>query len=277
MWAGSIVATLCEMTSSGPEQPSLKSHSRPRVVALAFAGACLAVALLASGSSAGLSGASTPLKLKVKSKRLAVDPRTGQVEYRLRATNRGTQASGVVRLCAGKWPRRRLRLRGERCEAAASIDPGQSAVRVFRFRVRARARGKLSKIRLRARGPNFEAVGKTVRLRVRRRAGASKIVIARKPGVFLPEDVTVRRGERLIWESRAVHASHTVTFCSAPSPKCDPRFVTAGSPFGWGEFNEGLAAGGRIARTAMRRGKFHYYCRPHGSAGSSMHGSVTVK
>ena len=274
MWAGPVVATLCEMTSSGSEQPSLKSHPRRRAVALALAVACLAPALLASGSSAELSGASTPVKIGVKAnpKRLAVDPRTGQVEYRFRATNTDTEASGTVRLCARKWPHGRLRLRGERCEAFASLDPGESAVRVFKFKIRARARGKLSKVRLRARGSNAAAAVRTVWLRVRRRAGPSKTVKAPRHR-FRPRDVTVRRGERLVWRNGAV--THTVTFCSALFQiRCDPEAGYRGSPFGWGEFNELFGRrDGSIARTAMRRGTFQYYCAFH----AGMKGTITVR
>jgi len=262
------------MTSSGSEQLSLvKSHSRRRVAALALAAACLAPALLASGSSAELSGASTPVKIGVKAnpKRLAVDPRTGQVEYRFRATNTATEASGTLRLCARKWPHGRLRLRGERCEAFASLDPGQSAVRVFKFKIRARARGKLSKVRLRARGSNVAAAVRTVRLRVKRRAGPSKAVKAPRYR-FRPRDVTVRRGERLVWNAEAV--THTVTFCSPLfQTRCDPEAGYRGSPFGWGEFNELIARRERIARTAMRRGTFQYYCVFH----AGMKGTITVR
>jgi hypothetical protein len=99
---------------------------------------------------------------------ILVDPRT-KVRYRLRATNRDTGPSGAVRLCAREWPHGRLRLLGKRCEVFANVDPGASAERLFRFRVLDPARGKLSQIRLRARGPNLQAAARTVSVRVRRR------------------------------------------------------------------------------------------------------------
>jgi plastocyanin len=149
---------------------------------------------------------------------------------------------------------------GERCEAVANIDPGASAAHVFTFSVLDRALGSASEIRFRARGPDVEAAATTVSLRVRRRAGPTETVIVRKYE-FRPRVVTMRRGDRLIWKGET--GSHTVTFQGG-----------TGSPFGWERFSEGIGPGGRLLRTARRRGTFEYVCFPHRG---SMRGKVIVR
>jgi plastocyanin len=204
-------------------------------------------------------GSRVRLELKAAPKSIAVDPRTKQMNYRLLATKRGRGSSGVVRLCARKWPHGRLRLLGERCETVANVDPGASAEHEFSFRVLDRARGKLSKIRFRARGHDVEPAATTVSLRVRRQARRSTTVIVRKYE-FRPRTITVGRGDRVVW--RGETGTHSVTFER-----------DTGSPFGWERFDEWVSPGTRLLRTTRRRGTFRYYCRPHGS----MRGTVIVQ
>jgi len=104
--------------------------------------------------------------VRAQPRRRTVGPGTTQVHYRFRATNMDTEPSGVVRLCA-KAPSRRVKVLGKRCRVFEDIEPGAGVRRVVRVRPLGRARGKLTRIRLRARGPNVEA-GTTVRLKVRR-------------------------------------------------------------------------------------------------------------
>jgi hypothetical protein len=130
------------------------------------AASLLGLAAFAAGSSAD------PLRLldvRATPNRLTLDPNEDRASYRLRATNADTLPSGVVRLCARKWPHGRLRLVGERCESVANLDPGNRAERTIKFRVLDRARGKLSEIRLRVRGPEVQPAATTVLLKVRRR------------------------------------------------------------------------------------------------------------
>jgi plastocyanin len=242
-----------------------QAHRRPRALAVVLTGGCAALTLTAASSSADPSGVSTQaagsqarLVVKAAPKRIAVDPRTRQMNYRLRATNLGRGPSGAVRLCARKWPHGRVRLLGERCEAVANLPPGDSTKEEFSFRVLERARGKLSKIRFRVRGPEVDPEASSVTLKVRRKARPSKTVIVRSYE-FLPKVVTVDRGDRLIWKGES--GSHTVTFSGR-------------SPFGWEQFDEWVSTGDRLLRTARRRGTFRYYCRPHRG---SMRGEVIVR
>jgi hypothetical protein len=99
-------------------------------------------------------------------RRRTVGPRKQRVTYVLRATNRDTEPSGLVRLCAST-PEGRVKVLGERCRAFAEIAPGASAERLIRLKILDRARGGLTKIELLARGPNVEA-RTTARLKVRR-------------------------------------------------------------------------------------------------------------
>jgi plastocyanin len=254
------------MSFDGSHQRLPGAHWRAQALALALTGGCAALALIPFNSSAEPSGVSTQaagsqarLVVKAAPKRIAVDPRTKQMNYRLRATNLGGSPSGVVRLCARKWPHGRLRLLGERCEAVANLPPGDSTKQEFSFRVLDRARGKLSKIRFRVRGHDVEAAATTATLKVRRKARPSKTVIVRNYE-FLPKVVTVERGDRLIWKAES--GSHTVTFPDR-------------SPFGWEEFDEWISTGERLLRTARRRGTFRYYCHPHRFDG--MRGELIVR
>jgi plastocyanin len=203
-------------------------------------------------------GSRVRLELKAAPKSIAVDPRTKQMNYRLLATKRGRGSSGVVRLCARKWPHGRLRLLGQRCETVANVDPGDSAQHEFNFRVLGQARGKLSTIRFRARGHDVEPAATTAWLRVRQRASPAKTVAVSKYE-YTPKVVTMRRGDRVIWNGE--RGSHTVTFSGYRSP------------FGWERFNERVHEGDRLLRTARRRGEFRYYCFYHGS----MRGKVIVR
>jgi plastocyanin len=200
----------------------------------------------------------TRLKVEARPERIAVDPRTKQMNYLVRATNTSRRPSGVVRLCARRWPHRHVKLLGERCEAVANVRSGASAEQEFSFRVLDRARGKLSKIRFRARGPHVEPAATTVSLRVRRWASPAKTVAVSKYE-YSPRAVTVRRGDRVVWKGE--RGSHTVTFSGYMSP------------FGWERFNERVLEGDRLLRTARRRGSFRYYCLYHGS----MRGKVIVR
>jgi plastocyanin len=253
-----------------------QAHRGPRALALALTGCYAALALIASNSSAepsagratasndasgraAVAGSRARLVVEAAPKSIAVDPRTRQMNYRLLATKRGRGSSGVVRLCARKWPHGRLRLLGQRCETVANVDPGDSAEHEFGFRVLDRARGKLSQIRFRARGHDVEPAATTASLRVRQRARPSKTVIVRKYE-FLPRTITVGRGDRVIWKGET--GSHSVTFER-----------DTGSPFGWERFDEWVSPGTRLLRTTRRRGTFRYYCRPHGS----MRGKLIVR
>jgi hypothetical protein len=137
-----------------------------RLLITGVAAGCLALAAIATGSSAD------PLRVLdvwANPNRLTLDPKEKRASYRLYAANVDTVPSGTVRLCARKWPHGRLRLVGERCEAFASIEPGDRTDRAIRFRVLDRARGKLSEVRLRVRGPEVQPAATTVLLKVRRR------------------------------------------------------------------------------------------------------------
>jgi hypothetical protein len=145
---------------------ALSGAAVSRLLVTGVAASLLALAAFASGSSAD------PLRLlevRAAPNRLTLDPKEKQAYYELRAINRDTAPSGVVRLCVRKWPHGRLRLLGERCEAVANLDPGEKTERLIKFRVRDRARGKLSEIRLRIRGPEVQPAAETVLLKVRRR------------------------------------------------------------------------------------------------------------
>jgi plastocyanin len=249
-----------------------QAHRRPRALALALTGGCAALALIASNSSAEPNagratasndasgrvhavGSRARLVVEAAPKSIAVDPRTRQMNYRLLATKRGRGSSGVVRLCARKWPHGRLRLLGQRCETVANVDPGDSAEHEFGFRVLDRARGKLSKIRFRARGHDVEPASTNVWLRVRQRPRPSKTVAVHN-FEYRPTVVKMRRGDRVVWKGKS--GSHTVTFSSS------------GSPFGWERFSETVSSGERLLRTARRRGTFRYYCIFHYGMGGSV-------
>ena len=63
------------------------------------------------------------IEVKAKPKRLAVDPRMGQVDYRLGATNADTEPSGTVRLSS--MPRR--------CPDRSADGLGQAVARSSAF------------------------------------------------------------------------------------------------------------------------------------------------
>jgi hypothetical protein len=137
-----------------------------RLLVTGVAASLLAIAAIATGSSAD---PLRVLEVRATPHRLTLDPNEKRASYRLYATNADTVPSGTVRLCARKWPHGRLRLVGERCEAFASLEPGDRTDRAIRFRVLDRARGKLSEVRLRVRGPEVQPAATTVLLKVRRR------------------------------------------------------------------------------------------------------------
>ena len=167
-----------------PWKGTLSGAEVRRVLVAGVAATSLALTVFVSTGGAEPSRSSSPVnisgahaagslhvvRVEARPKRETLDPGDKRVSYRLYTTNMDKEPSGVVRLCARKWPHGRLRLLGERCEAFASVDPGESALRLFKFRVLDRARGKLSEIRLRARGPEVQPAATTVLLKVRRRA-----------------------------------------------------------------------------------------------------------
>jgi len=95
-----------------------------------------------------------------------IRPNRRHARYRFIARNVGDGPSGTVRLCA-RGPARRVRTRGNRCvvrQIPASAARGHSVV----VRIRPAARGKLTRIRLIARGPDIQNRQTAVRLRVGR-------------------------------------------------------------------------------------------------------------
>ena len=106
------------------------------------------------------------LILVAEPKRRRVGPKKKQTTFRVRATNRGNSPTGTVNLIA-RAPKKRLRVRGPKSYKIASLAPGASSRRTFKFRIRKPARGKLTKIKFIARGPGFENRRTVVRLQVR--------------------------------------------------------------------------------------------------------------
>jgi len=95
-----------------------------------------------------------------------VGTRKKRVAYRMTATNVGDAPSGPVRLCATA-PRKRATVLGKAC-VTRQIPPGASRQRKVALKVKPKASGKVTKIELRARGPEVPNREATVRLKVRR-------------------------------------------------------------------------------------------------------------
>lgn len=112
-------------------------------------------------------GIATPkLKVRANPRKLRIAPKRKRVRLALRVANDGDMPSGRVRLCA-KAPRKRMRIAGKRCVAREIADAAAVRHR-FTLRPRPAARGKLTRVKLIARGPRAGKQHAIVRLRVRR-------------------------------------------------------------------------------------------------------------
>lgn len=96
-----------------------------------------------------------------------VGPARKRVSFRARVTNRGDAPSGAVRLCAAAPPKR-VRILGSRCVSRADVPIGATRRRAVRLRIKPAARGRLTRIRLIARGPSVRNRRAVTALRVRR-------------------------------------------------------------------------------------------------------------
>ncbi len=94
-----------------------------------------------------------------------VGPTRRQVRYAFRARNVGDAPTGEIKLCVG-GPQRRVAIGSKRC-AARQVPPGQTRRRLVVVRIKRAARGKVTRIRLIARGLNVATQQTGVRLRVR--------------------------------------------------------------------------------------------------------------
>lgn len=94
-----------------------------------------------------------------------VGPRAKRAKFRLVATNSGNAPTGTVRLCA-TGPKKRVAIRGKRC-VVRQIPAGQKRSRPVQVRIKPKARGKVTRIKLIARGAKIENQRTAVRLRVR--------------------------------------------------------------------------------------------------------------
>jgi alpha-L-fucosidase 2 len=111
-------------------------------------------------------GSGPDLVLVGEPKRRQVGPRRKRTTFRVRAINRGDGPTGPIDLIA-RAPKERLRVRGPKRRKIANIAPGASNRQAFELRIRKPARGKVTKIKLLARGPDVEDRETVVRLRVR--------------------------------------------------------------------------------------------------------------
>lgn len=110
--------------------------------------------------------AGTPeLRVSGQPQQRRVGPRKKQTRFRFRARNVGDAPSGVVRLCA-RGPARRVAIRGARC-LTRRIPAGAQRARPVAVRIKPAARGKVTRIRLVARGPDVANQRAVVRFRVR--------------------------------------------------------------------------------------------------------------
>jgi PKD repeat protein len=94
-----------------------------------------------------------------------VGPQQNETKFHFRVANSGDAASGPVSLCVNA-PRKRLELAGERC-IIRNIPAGQSGGRKAKLRVKPPARGKVTGVRLIARGPNVTTRRTTVQVRAK--------------------------------------------------------------------------------------------------------------
>ncbi|HSI79379.1 MAG TPA: ThuA domain-containing protein [Solirubrobacterales bacterium] len=92
------------------------------------------------------------LTLRAKPRVVKVGPRKKLAKLRFLATNTGDAPTGPINLCV-KAPKRKLALKGRKCLARPSLDPGQTTQRPVRLRVKPKARGKTTAVKLIARGP----------------------------------------------------------------------------------------------------------------------------
>jgi len=114
----------------------------------------------------GDEGGSPDLRLAAVPKQRRVGPRRKRTMFRVRAINRGDGPTGPVDLIASA-PKKRLRVLGSRRRRVENIAPGATSQQTFKLRIRNPARGKMTKIKLLARGPGIENRRTVVRLRVR--------------------------------------------------------------------------------------------------------------
>jgi glucose/arabinose dehydrogenase len=110
--------------------------------------------------------ASPDLRLTGRPPVRRVGPRRGQVRFLLLATNVGDASAEGVRLCA-RGPKRRIAINGKGCVTRA-IAGGATTKHPVEVRIKPASRGRVTTIRLSARGPDIEERTARVRLRVRR-------------------------------------------------------------------------------------------------------------
>jgi len=115
--------------------------------------------------------------------------------------------------------------------------------------------------------------------------------------VFLPGNVTVKRGDAIVWYLPDPFNPHTITFSSGaappdlftprPQPSGPPQLVftanvaspTGGTSYtGSGYLNSGILTGGAsfVATIDAPPGTYTYYCIIHGSPEGGMKGTITV-
>jgi hypothetical protein len=106
------------------------------------------------------------LRLRAQPRVVKVSKRKRLAKLRMRVTNTGDAPSGPLTLCV-KAPKKKLAVKGKACLTRPSIDPGQTAQRAVKLRVKPKARGKVTRVKLIARGPNVDNKRTTVRVRAR--------------------------------------------------------------------------------------------------------------
>jgi len=106
------------------------------------------------------------LTLRADPRRLRVPAKRKRVRLALRVENVGDMPSGRVRLCV-RAQRKRVKVAGKRCVTREVADAGEVRQR-FTLRLRRAARGKLTRVKLTARGPRVGKQRVVARLRVRR-------------------------------------------------------------------------------------------------------------
>jgi PKD repeat protein/glucose/arabinose dehydrogenase len=106
------------------------------------------------------------LQLRVNPKQVRVGRGQKRARFRFRAANVGDAASGRVKLCV-KAPKRKLKVIGKNCVTRKNIAAGKAVARVVKLRVGKKARGKVTRVKLIARGPQVGKTQAVVRVRVR--------------------------------------------------------------------------------------------------------------
>jgi len=85
-------------------------------------------------------------------------------------------------------------------------------------------------------------------------ASAASEPVKSKNFAFGPKNVTISKGDKVVWKN--VAGSHTVTFNN-------------------GSYDKSISGDDRVSRKFTKTGTFRYFCRPHKALG--MKGKVVVE